>query len=308
MKSKVVICWGRFQIPSPGHKKVFAVASNLAQKQNADLRIYATHTQDAKKNPLSYREKNQFLRAAFPQYENNIIKTDLKTIFDVLRDLEKRGYKEVTLVVGSDRVKQFREMIEPYINSKHKDSLKFDSLNVVSAGKRDPDSEDEVEASSSSKLRELALKGDFKQFNSIIKSATQLTSEQVKQLYELIRERINSKLEENNMANSQNPSPMWQSFKNWFTIQDAKDPEIDEAAKKKKDDKRPASDYLVVDKDGKRHLPVKRNGKIDNRLLGAAHASLVKGFRGKKYAGPNKAAAMAKLRALYKKAGKEMPE
>lgn len=62
-------------------------------------------------------------------------------------------------------------------------------------------------------------------------------------------------------------------------------------------------DFLVVEDDGKPstwHLPVKKDGKPDHKLMGAAHAALTKGYRGQKYSGPNKAEALKKLKALYK--------
>ena len=61
-------------------------------------------------------------------------------------------------------------------------------------------------------------------------------------------------------------------------------------------------DYLVVedpDKPSTWHLQVKRNGTPDHRLMGAAWAALHSGFRGQPYQGPNKDAALSKLRALY---------
>lgn len=74
----------------------------------------------------------------------------------------------------------------------------------------------------------------------------------------------------------------------------------------------PASHYLVVEDSSKPttwHLRVKDcSGKVDTRLLGAAHAALTKGYRGNKYAGPNKAKALAKLRSLYKSHGLDWPE
>lgn len=65
--------------------------------------------------------------------------------------------------------------------------------------------------------------------------------------------------------------------------------------------------YLVIDKDGKGHLPTKKNGKIDHRLMGSAWAALTVGYRGKKYQGPDKTKAIAKLKALYKKEKMETP-
>ena len=71
-----------------------------------------------------------------------------------------------------------------------------------------------------------------------------------------------------------------------------------------------SSDYLVVEDSEKSttwHLPVKRNGKADHNLMGAAWAALHEGYRGNKYQGPNKSEAIRKLKALYKSEGMELP-
>lgn len=75
---------------------------------------------------------------------------------------------------------------------------------------------------------------------------------------------------------------------------------------------RPASDFLVVvdpQKPSTWHLPVKRNGKPDHNLMGAAHGALMNpNYRGgKPYAGPNKQEAITKLKALYKSEGMPWP-
>lgn len=74
----------------------------------------------------------------------------------------------------------------------------------------------------------------------------------------------------------------------------------------------PSSHYLIVEDSSKPttwHLRVKDcSGKVDTRLLGAAHAALTKGFRGNKYEGPSKGKALAKLRSLYKSHGLDWPE
>ncbi len=69
-------------------------------------------------------------------------------------------------------------------------------------------------------------------------------------------------------------------------------------------------DYLVVEDRGDRstwHLPVKKNGHPDHHLMGSAYAALTKTFRGKAYSGPNKAQALKKLKALYKREGLDLP-
>jgi len=74
---------------------------------------------------------------------------------------------------------------------------------------------------------------------------------------------------------------------------------------------RPAGDFLVVidaEKPSTWHLPVKKNGKPDHKLMGAAWAALHVGFRGKTYEGPEKSKAISKLKAMYKSEEIELPE
>lgn len=81
--------------------------------------------------------------------------------------------------------------------------------------------------------------------------------------------------------------------------------------KKEEDGEHPSSHYLVVE-DPKEpstwHLRVKDvDGKPDHRLMGAAWAALHEGYRGNKYDGPQKQEAIAKLEALYKSEGLDLP-
>lgn len=64
----------------------------------------------------------------------------------------------------------------------------------------------------------------------------------------------------------------------------------------------PAGDFLIVE-DAKSpdswHLQVKRHGKPDHGLMGAAYAALHQGYRGNRYEGPDKQKAIDKLKTLY---------
>jgi len=67
-------------------------------------------------------------------------------------------------------------------------------------------------------------------------------------------------------------------------------------------------DYLIVEDREKPttwHLQVKKNGTPDHGLMGSAWAALHEGYRGNKYEGPDKGAALDKLKALYK--AEDMP-
>ena len=80
------------------------------------------------------------------------------------------------------------------------------------------------------------------------------------------------------------------------------------AARKKGDvEPAPASEpatkavkYLVTEDDGTTHLPyTDAGGKPDHTLMGAAWAALHSGYRGSKYAGPNKSEAISHLKSIY---------
>lgn len=65
--------------------------------------------------------------------------------------------------------------------------------------------------------------------------------------------------------------------------------------------------YLVTDDAGK-HLPTRKNGKLDHRLMAAAKAALTSNYRGHAYQGSGKDKAITKLKALYKQEGLQWDE
>jgi HK97 family phage prohead protease len=82
--------------------------------------------------------------------------------------------------------------------------------------------------------------------------------------------------------------------------------------KSEPDGKHPSSHYLVVEDEESPstwHLRFKAaDGTIDHRLVGACWAALHGGYRGNTYHGPNKAEALAKLKAIYKDQGWPLPD
>jgi len=123
----------------------------------------------------------------------------------------------------------------------------------------------------------------------------------------LVRERMTG--DETKEADDE--AGLFQRFKDFLTVVPAF---AGKAAPAKTVDgkKYPASDFLAVEdaqSPSTWHLQVKRNGKPDRGLAGAAWAALFSpgGHRGNKYAGPGKAVAGKKLRALYKAENWELP-
>ena len=165
--NKAVFIFGRMNPPTLGHEFLMSKAVEVARKEQCECFIFASRTHDKKKNPVPYEDKLKALDAALPKL-TFVNSPEVITIFNAVKYLTDRGYKDLTLVCGSDRVVSYQTLFEPYKN--HEDPEKrlgYKELNVISAGERDPDS-DEVSGISGTKARELAIAGDYDSFKSIL--------------------------------------------------------------------------------------------------------------------------------------------
>ena len=183
---KIVFTFGRMNPPTIGHQKLVDKIISTAKKEKADAKVFLSHSQNNKKDPLNYAEKIRFARKAFGKV---IQQSNSKTIIQILKELEKGGYTDIVLVVGSDRVGEFSGLLNKY-NGK---DYNFDSIDVVSAGARDPDAVG-VEGMSASKLRALAIQGDFDTFKTGLPK--KLNDRDAKDAYDTIRAVIKEDLDE----------------------------------------------------------------------------------------------------------------
>jgi len=154
-QKSAVFSFGRMNPPTVGHQKLMQRVMDLASEKNADVFIVPSKTQDKKKNPLSFEQKKYFIEKiyGFPVYDN----PTMKSPFQMAGWLGEQGYKDVTFVVGSDRVEAFKGIEEHYAKD-------FGGIfKVVSAGERDPDA-DGVEGMSASVMREFAKEGNMASF------------------------------------------------------------------------------------------------------------------------------------------------
>ena len=184
-KGTLTIAFGRFNPPTTGHEKLLdKVASS---SDNSDYIIVPSRSQDAKKNPLDPDTKVSVMQKMFPKHKNNIVNDkNNRTIFDVLKKAHTDGYTNVRILGGADRVKEFEKLTSDY-NGK---LYNFDNVEVMSAGARDPDSED-VTGMSASKQRKAAAEGDIKAFmKGVPKSLSQKDAEE---LFKKIRKAMNIK-------------------------------------------------------------------------------------------------------------------
>jgi phosphopantetheine adenylyltransferase len=193
-EKRAVFTFGRFNPPTTGHQKLIDAVKNVAEKQGGEHHIFASQSQDKAKNPLGFDEKVGFMKKMYPKTNVHSSRT-VKTVLDAAKHLQARGVTHGTLVVGSDRVDEFHNLLSKY-NKNPSDSdydpkkhFYIPHLSVVSAGQRDPDAEG-VEGMSASKMRGHAASGNFKEFSKGVSNPTQ-----AKPMYDTLRNRMGIKEE-----------------------------------------------------------------------------------------------------------------
>ncbi len=192
-RATAVFAFGRFNPPTIGHQKLLDKVIAMTKQVNGKGYIFLSHKQNNKTDPLTFREKQDYLKMFYPNIE--IGNANANTIIKALQEIQSQGRTRIVMVAGSDRVAEFQKLLNQYNGKPDKqgnDLYKFDSIDVVSAGERDPDQEGAAGASAS-KARDLANKGQEQEFNKIV-----LGGNNGKKLYDIIQDRLAEQIDENN--------------------------------------------------------------------------------------------------------------
>lgn len=159
----IVVAFGRFQPPTSGHQLLVDKVVETAKTHGAEHAMFSSRTNDPKRNPLTPKQKFHYLKKFFPE-ANFIDNATIKTPVDMLYWLAKKGYDHVIMVGGQDRAGEY-DTFKKFMSPTTKEPLKLKSLNVVSAGQRDPDAGG-LQGMSASKLRASVAADDFATFKS----------------------------------------------------------------------------------------------------------------------------------------------
>ena len=168
---RVVFTFMRANPPTRGHHLV--VDQVARQAHGDDYWIFLSQSQDPKKNPLDRQTKMHFAKVLMPNHKAHFASgvpfAAVKTPLLAADWLYNQGYRDITMVVGSDRVATMKDILDgwnsPEIRTKY--SREPCKIAVVSAGDRDPDAEG-VEGISASMVRQLAQAGDFDAFRDAV--------------------------------------------------------------------------------------------------------------------------------------------
>ena len=154
----VVFTFGRFNPPTIGHEKLINAVVAVNQREGGTAHIYGSQSQDSKKNPLSHTEKFKYLKKMLPRLKSSLqSNSKTRNIMEIAAELSGK-YNKLIMVAGSDRVSEFKSLLNTYNGIKAKHGLyEFEEIDVVSAGERDPDA-DGASGMSASKMRDAAIK------------------------------------------------------------------------------------------------------------------------------------------------------
>jgi len=192
-RSTAVFAFGRFNPPTIGHQKLIEKVQSMAGQVNGKAYIFLSHKQNNKTDPLSFKDKQSYIQKYYP----DVIVGDqtANTIIKALQVIQAQGRTRIVMVAGSDRVVEFQKLLNQYNGKPDKagnELYKFDYIDVVNAGQRDPD-EEGVTGASASKARELANKGQWHEFAKIAMGGSDS-----KAVYNKIQDALGVTIDENN--------------------------------------------------------------------------------------------------------------
>ena len=77
------------------------------------------------------------MKQMFPRHSRDIEINTTNMILDIVTRLHDKGFTEISMVVGSDRVREFDTILKKYndVKSRH-GYYNFKKINIVSAGER----------------------------------------------------------------------------------------------------------------------------------------------------------------------------
>lgn len=185
----IVFSYGRMNPPTAGHSKVVDKVKSHAEKIGANHAVIVSHSQNSKTDPLHHEHKKEYLRHIHPDVNFEHSTKEHPHFLAQLKKFNQEGHSHATMVVGSDRVKQFKSLAHKYNGKEYN----YKKINILSAGHRDPDAEG-VAGISGTKMRNHASGNDYKSFKAGLHPNH--SDEHAKKLFKATRQGMNLQKEE----------------------------------------------------------------------------------------------------------------
>ena len=185
----IVFSYGRMNPPTAGHSKVIDKVKSHAEKIGANHAVVVSHTQKKGTDPLHDEHKKEFLKHVHPDVNFHHSTKEHPHFLAQLKKFNQEGHTHATMVVGSDRVKQFKALAHKYNGKEYN----YKKIHILSAGQRDPDAEG-VAGISGTKMRNHASGNDYNSFKAGLHPNH--SDEHAKRLFKATRQGMNLQKEE----------------------------------------------------------------------------------------------------------------
>ena len=189
---KIFITYGRFQPVTWGHENSFNAVKSAAQSAGCDYRIFISHKQEPKENPLSQADKLMWMRLLLPQHASKILAINpsdpqkcVRYCMTASRDIA-HDYDECVYMVGSDRVNAM-QYLHNYngCNPNHKSvDFSMKHFEIQSTGSRDADGK--TFSISGTKMRNWARSGDITEFKKGLPKSSKLKDKEIEAFMALL--------------------------------------------------------------------------------------------------------------------------
>jgi len=192
-KNPHVLAFGRMNPPTAGHGALVNKVLETAKDRKAGHSIVLSGTQDPEKNPLSQEQKVKHAKRMFPTANIQAADESAPTMIGQAKKLSEKGIDHLVVVAGSDRVDEFKKLLDNY-NGKE---FNFKRIDVVSAGGRDPDAEEDPNnpaGISATKQRGHAINNKFSEFQRGLPA--DMHPEHARELFNDVRQGMDIKIDQ----------------------------------------------------------------------------------------------------------------
>ena len=189
---KIFITYGRFQPVTWGHENSFNAVKSAAQLAGCDYRIFISHKQEPKENPLSQQDKLNWMKLLLPDHSNKILAINpsdpqkcVRYCMTASKDIAY-DYDECVYMVGSDRVNAM-QYLHNYngCNPNHKSvDFSMKHFEIKSTGSRDPDGK--TFSISGTKMRNWARSRDIDEFKKGLPKSNKLKDKEIEAFMALL--------------------------------------------------------------------------------------------------------------------------
>ena len=187
------LAFGRMNPITSGHEAVVNKLHSVAKENGASHSLVVSHSQDAKKNPLTAEQKVKHAKNAFPGTNVTAASKESPTILHHAAAAHAAGATHLHVIAGSDRHEEMHNLLHKY-NGKDSSHghYNFKKITVHSSGERDPDAEGTT-GISASKMREHAASGNKQAFHA--GAPSKMKPEHKDAMYNDVRKGMNLKEE-----------------------------------------------------------------------------------------------------------------